>query len=172
MTGNLLRPALLGGALMGVLSALPFVSAGNCCCCLWVVGGGLLAAYLLQQGQPTAIDVGDGALVGLLAGIIGAAISSILSIPITLMMGPIQAEIAQRILESLPNAPPEMDTVLENLRSGGMGGMGAVGAVVGFLVMLVIGVIFSTIGGLLGAILFRRGKPTVMPAGDAPPPAL
>ncbi len=172
MTNNLLRPALLGGALMGVLSALPFVSAGNCCCCLWVVGGGVLAAYLLQQGQPTAIDVGDGALVGLLAGIIGAVISSILTIPITLMMGPIQAQVVQRIIENLPNVPPEMDTALENLRSGHLGPMGAVGAVIGFISMLVVGMIFSTLGGLLGAVLFRRGKPAAAPAGDVPTPTI
>jgi hypothetical protein len=169
MTGSLLRPALLGGVLMGVLSALPFVSAGNCCCCLWVVGGGLLAAFLLQQGQPTAIDVGDGALVGLLAGIIGAVISSILSIPIAMMMGPMEGQILERIIQNVPNMPPEMETALENVRSGGVG---AVSAVVGFLAMLVIGMIFSTVGGLLGAILFRRGKPRVMPAGDAPTPGI
>ncbi len=172
MTNSLLRPALLGGALMGVLSALPFVSAGNCCCCLWVVGGGLLAAFLLQQEQPTAIDVGDGALVGLLAGIIGAVISSILSVPITLMMGPIQAQIAQRLIENLPNVSPEMDTALENLRSGNLGAAGAISLVVRFIMTLVVGMIFSTIGGLLGAVLFRRGKPTVTPAGDAPTPTM
>ena len=32
---------------MGVLSALPIVSAGNYCCCLWVISGGLVAAYVL-----------------------------------------------------------------------------------------------------------------------------
>lgn len=169
MTSSLLRPALLGGVLMGVLSALPLVSAGNCCCCLWVVGGGLLAAYLLQQGQPTAIDIGDGAMVGLLAGIFGAAISTVLSIPITLMVGPIQAQLAERLLQNLPNVPDEMQSAIDNMRGGGLG---AVGAVIGFFFMLFLGMIFSTIGGLLGAVLFRRGKPRIVPAGDAPTPAI
>ena len=35
------QPAVIGGVIMGVLSALPIVSAGNVCCCLWVVVGGL-----------------------------------------------------------------------------------------------------------------------------------
>ncbi len=39
-------PALLGGLFIGMLSALPIVSVGNCCCCLWMIGGGVLAAYL------------------------------------------------------------------------------------------------------------------------------
>ena len=54
---------------MGVLSALPLVAAGNLCCCLWVVSGGVVAAYLLQQNQSAPITPGDGALVGLLAGV-------------------------------------------------------------------------------------------------------
>ena len=57
---------------MGVLSALPLINAGNVCCCLWVVSGGVVAAYVLQQNQTAPITPGDGALVGLLAGLIGA----------------------------------------------------------------------------------------------------
>ncbi len=57
---------------MGVLSALPIISAGNLCCCLWVVSGGAVAAYILQQNQPTPLTPGDGAVIGLLAGIVGA----------------------------------------------------------------------------------------------------
>ena len=68
---NYLQPALVGGVIMGVLSALPFVAGGNLCCCLWVVSGGAIAAYLFQQNQSTPIATGDGALVGLLAGLIG-----------------------------------------------------------------------------------------------------
>ena len=44
----------IGGLVIGVLSALPFISAGNCCCCLWFVTGGVLAAYLMQQNQPAS----------------------------------------------------------------------------------------------------------------------
>ena len=36
-----LQPALVGGLVMGVLSALPLVNLGNLCCCFWVVSGGL-----------------------------------------------------------------------------------------------------------------------------------
>ena len=61
-TINYTKPALIGGAAMGVLSALPIVNMGNCCC-LWVLGGGAIAAYLLQQDHPAPINLGDGALV-------------------------------------------------------------------------------------------------------------
>ncbi len=56
MNGNaMLKPALMGGLVMGVLSALPGVSLGNCCCCAWLVTGGLVAAYLLQSNTPEPI---------------------------------------------------------------------------------------------------------------------
>ena len=34
----MIQPVLLGGLFLGVLSALPIISAGNCCC-LWTLGG-------------------------------------------------------------------------------------------------------------------------------------
>src|SRR5690606_23283660 len=88
VTASKLQPTLLGGLFIGVLSALPVVSMGNCLCCLWVVSGGVLAAYLLQQNQDAPIQAGDAAIVGLLAGIVGAFVAAIVSIPIQMLMGP------------------------------------------------------------------------------------
>ncbi len=72
MPASKLQPALLGGLFIGVLSALPIISVGNCLCCMWVIGGGVLAAYLLQQNQAAPISSSDGAMTGLLAGLVGA----------------------------------------------------------------------------------------------------
>src|SRR5436309_7480234 len=100
---NLVQPALYGGLVMGVLSALPIISAGNLCCCLWVVTGGLVAAYVLQQREPTPITPGDGALVGLMAGIVGAFVGLVISIPVTFLMAPMERQIVQRVLENSGN---------------------------------------------------------------------
>ncbi len=92
------QPALIGGVVLGVLSALPIVSVGNACCCLWVVAGGVIAAYLFQQNQHRPITPADGALVGLLAGLIGAVVARAISIPIDLMVAPIDAgQLVQRL---------------------------------------------------------------------------
>ena len=82
MPASKLQPALLGGLFIGVLSALPIISAGNCFCCMWVIGGGVIAAYLLQQNQAAPISSSDGAVTGVLAGLVGAVVSLIISIPI------------------------------------------------------------------------------------------
>ena len=54
-----------------MLSALPVINLANCCCA-WVLFGGALASYLMQQDHPVPITAGDGAIVGLLAGVVGA----------------------------------------------------------------------------------------------------
>src|SRR4051812_45391406 len=98
---------------MGVLSALPFVSAGNVCCCLWVICGGLVGAYILQQNQSAPISPGDGALVGLLAGLAGAVIQTIVSIPITMLIGPMERQMLQRFVDMAGSMPPEVREMLE-----------------------------------------------------------
>ena len=102
---------------MGVLSALPIISAGNACCCLWVVSGGLVAAYLFQQNRSTPMTPADGALVGLLAGLAGAFIRFAVAIPIDLLVAPMEQAMLQRVLE-MGTLPPEMRDVLDRYGRG------------------------------------------------------
>jgi hypothetical protein len=165
------QPALVGGVVTGVLSALPIVYAGNACCCLWVVTGGVTAAYLFQQNRAEPIAPGDGAVVGLLAGLVGAVVHLVLSIPIDIMMAPIERSIALRLVDMAGNLPNMRDTIEEfGRRSAGAGlGLILIRRIVVFMFMLVIGSIFSTIGGLIGAAIFRKSSPpgTI----DVPSPA-
>ena len=155
------QPALLGGLVMGVLSALPIISAGNLCCCLWIVSGGGAAAYLLQQSQLAPLTDGDGALVGVLAGLVGAFLYLVFSIPITFLVAPLQRQVLARLMERANGMPPEFREYM-----GGYVG-GVVGLIFGFLFMLVLGAIFSTLGGLLGAVFFRK-PPVPDASGEAP----
>ncbi len=149
------QAVLIGGAFTGVLSALPIVSAGNVCCCLWVVGGGAVAAYLLQQSQPQPLEVGDGALVGCLAGVFGAFVSTLVSIPVQLVTGPV----LERTVEMMRGRSDMAPEVLEMLdQFGEVGGAGVLAILVSFLFMLFFGVVFSTLGGVLGAVVFSRGR--------------
>jgi len=153
------QPALLGGLVTGVLSALPIVGAANACCCLWVVSGGLLAAYLLQQDRQQPITAADGAIVGLLAGISGAIIQFVLSIPIGILVGPVERQILERLREMSGAA---------SSASFGMDGAGFVGVVilriVVFFFTLIVGSVVSTLAGLVGAALFAKTTPDSRPA--------
>jgi hypothetical protein len=165
MPSSKFQPALYGGLLLGVLSALPIISLGNVCCCLWVLAGGVVAAYLLQANQQPAITPGDGAVVGLLAGVIGSVVQLFVSIPVGLVMGPIQGRLAERILENAGDIPENMRPMMDALRHGGFS---VIGAILGFFVFLFIAGVFSTLGGLIGAAIFRK-RTTVVPP-DLPPP--
>jgi hypothetical protein len=161
-----LQPALLGGVFIGVLSALPVISIGNCCC-LWIVGGGMLAAYLDQApGRPN--NMARGALDGLLAGIIGAFVFLAASAVVNTLMAPLQQRLIAGILDGTYDMPPEVRDWFEMIRDRDSGFFGQV---LGFVFQLFAGSIFGTLGGLLGAALFWRDDlPPAIGGPQVPPP--
>jgi hypothetical protein len=152
-----LQPAFWGGLFIGVLSALPLISAGNCCCCLWVVSGGALAAYLRQQNLPFQITAAEGALVGLIAGAIGGVIAAVLGIPMHMLMSGYQSQLIERILSSNPDMPAEVRDAVEQWAVGGAAT--AVMMVVNFVVCTIVGML----GGLLGVAIFKKNVPPPPP---------
>ena len=161
MSQALLQPVLFGGLFMGVLSALPIISLGNCCC-LWVMGGGAMTAYLTQHGKSDPITLGEGAFRGFLAGVLGAVVYVVVSLPIQVVAEPLQRGMMDRLLESAADVPPELLDMIESLESGG----GVAAILIGFFFMLAVGMVFSPLGGLLGALMFRSAPP----AAPADPP--
>jgi hypothetical protein len=145
---------------MGVLSALPFISAGNVCCCLWVIAGGVVAAYVLQQNEAAPITPGDGALVGLLAGLLGALIQFVISIPINFVVGPMERAMVQRVLDMSGNMPPDVRDMMERWGRGDQPLAFVIMArVFAFMLWLCLGAVFSTIGGVIGAAIFKKNTP-------------
>jgi hypothetical protein len=153
MDSGRLQPAIYGGLLIGVLSALPIVNAGNCCCCLWVVAGGALAVYLRQQNSPFAVTAAEGALVGLLAGLIGGVIGVLLSIPLDAMVGPFQKQLIDRVLSTQPDIPAQTRDMLERA------GTGPAALAFKFFFNIVTGAVFGMLGGLLGVAVFKKNAP-------------
>jgi hypothetical protein len=163
MTSQKLRPALLGGLFIGTLSALPVVSVANICCCLWLVTGGGLAAWLLQQQQADPVSQTDGATVGFLAGVIGAGVYLVVSLPVTLIMGPLFEEWMARALENAGDVP--LRDLLERYRGAGTR---VVSLVIGFIFQLALGMVFPTLGGVIGAMAFRKTPPPPPPPSAGP----
>jgi hypothetical protein len=157
-----LQPALLGGVAIGVLSALPVINIANCCCA-WILFGGALAAYLMQQNHPEPIQAGDGALVGLMAGVVGSFVYLIISVPISLAMGPLNTQMMQRVLRNSQAMPPEVREMFEAMSGGPAIG---IGLVLGFFVMLFLSSLFGMLGGIFGALMFKKDPPSPPP----PPP--
>ena len=160
---NKVKPALIGGVLLGLLSVIPFVNALNICCCLWAILGGMLASYLYIKNSPTPASPGDGAAIGAMAGAIGAVISLILGIPISYAMGPMMRNMMLGWMESLDARQAE-----QLRRSFEMSGDSIVPVIINALIVAALLFVFSIIGGLIGTALFEKRKGGVTP--PPPPP--
>lgn len=163
-------PAILGGIFIGVTSALPGINLLNCFCCGLVIGGGIIAARSLIRNSPLPISTTDGAVVGLIAGGIGAAIKTVLEIPIKMLLFRFGADNMSQlrdIIDSIEGMPPGVKDMVSNMMTGTM----SVAAImVEFLFALVIYAIFATIGGMLGVKIFEKRPPGLPPSSSMPPP--
>lgn len=159
------QPALLGGLFIGVLSALPILSLGNCCC-LWFVGGGALAAYLQFLDEPGAsLPAGEGARAGLMAGVVGAVVWLVAVTVLQAILEPFERQVLDSILANASNLPPEWRPVLESLAESAS----APGQwLLGFAFQLVAGAVFGAVGGLLGSAMYSREAPP-SPGGPSAP---
>jgi hypothetical protein len=140
---NKLKPALLGGLIVGVLSAIPII---NYCCCIWSIGGGALAAYLYIKSSPNPVPMGEGAMVGGLAGVVGAVIYLILGLPIAMFFG--MAAMEEQLYRSGVHLP--FSGIVLILVSG----------IVGAIILAGL----ATLGGVIGTAIFEKRK-----GGAAPP---
>ena len=154
----------LGGALSGVLSSLPFVSVGNCCCA-WPISGGVVTVYLLRQSKPSLFSLDAGAIAGALSGVVGACVYLIVSLPIQYVLAPLQPEPAGRFPPS-SDVPPEVVAFAVDVVSSPF-----LLVLLGFTVMLLVGTVFSALGGLFGALFLRRQRSSSSASnGDLVPP--
>jgi hypothetical protein len=145
---NKLKPALLGGLIVGLPSALlSIVPIANWCCCLFSIAGGVLAGFLYIKSSQTQVSVGEGAIVGGMAGVVGGIIYVIIAIPIALVFG--MAMMTSQLSQAGVDVPfsPMILMVLA----------GIITAI--FLAVL------ATLGGLVSIPIFEKRK-----GGGAPPP--
>lgn len=164
-----MRPALMGGVAIGLLSAIPFVNIPNVCCCAWAIVGGLIATYLYVKNSTVPARPGDGAILGAIAGVVGAVIYVILGPPLNIMTGNAMLGVMVAMMERFnPDMGVEMQRQAEIMQSMPFMSQWVAslpGALFGALML----VVFGTVGGLLGVPLFekRKGEPGLPP----PPPS-
>lgn len=154
---GMLRAALVGGIVAGVLTAVPLV---NCLCCLWIIGGAMLAAHLLAKDSPRSITPGDGAVVGILAGIIAAVVDAVASLPFETM----NREYVQRFMDQLSQFADEMPAGWESWLDKRAGDLSPAWFLLGLLASAVIYAVLGAVGGTIGASLFGRKQ--------SPPPGV
>jgi hypothetical protein len=79
----------------------------------------------------------------------------VLSVPIDIVMGPFERSMAQRMMDLTGN-PQIRDVLQRYLQRETSIGLILVGRLIAFLFMVPIGAIFSALGGLIGAMVFRK----------------
>jgi hypothetical protein len=164
---SILLPALYGGIIMGVVSAIPGLSLLNCFCCAGIMLGGFMAVFFYKKdltGDMPPLESSDGLKLGALSGVFGAVVTVILSKMIFMVMGGIDSEMLLNMLDSFgvkENLPPE---ALSELERGGdpMGFLQIVGN-------FILCPLFGLLGGLIGYSVFKGKKtpgtpPPVVPA--------
>ncbi len=148
---SMLVPALVGGGLAGLFSAIPFL---NCLCCLWIISGALLSSYLLAKDSKVNLGAGDGAIVGIFSGIVAAVVHAFVNIPFQA----INIRFARRFFEVLgqyaENVPSNLNSWLEQRP----GGLTPPLFFMGLLFSSVIFAAFGALGGVIGISLFGRKK--------------
>jgi len=156
-----LKPALIGGVILGVLSAIPAV---NYCCCIWALVGGLIAAKMYIKASPNPVTPADGAIVGAMAGGVGVVLIIVVGIPLYLILGTAMLSMMQGVMQNADSG----QAAQFNEAMAASGGVTFFNAIKGALLSSVVAVIFAAVGGLLGVALFekRKGGPGVPP----PPP--
>jgi hypothetical protein len=157
---NKVKPAVIGGVVLGLLSAIPFVNLVNFCCCAWAILGGMLATYMYVKNSPTPANAGDGAVIGGIAGAIGAVIYLVIGIPLSIVAGTAMREVLVNLLTSLDPRQAEMIRAQMEVQVQSISGA----IIQGFIGALLL-IVFAVLGGLIGIPLFEKRK-----AGPMPPP--
>jgi hypothetical protein len=157
-----LKPALIGGVVLGLLSSIPLINWVNFCCCLWAILGGMLASYLYIKNSPTPVGAGDGAILGVIAGVIGGLVSLVVGIPVSILASAAMSGLMRSLMENVdPSQARAMETQMQAAAT-------VSGAIIQGIIGAVLLVIFSTIGGLLGIPIFEKRKGNLTPP---PPPS-
>ena len=147
---------LVFGAGTGVLSIIPIINWLNCLFCGWMLLGAMFTVKVIGDKANASIEVGEGAIIGLLTGLVTGVIYGGFS---AMMVG-FQAGQVQQLLSQFGGGSMSM----------GIGGLVITSLCIGILVFP----IFGALGGLIGAAVFKKNTPYGGPppgGGFGGPPA-
>lgn len=152
---DFLKPSITGGLFLGVLSSIPFIGSLNVICCLWAQAGGGLAAWLLDKQRPGGLKYGDGAFGGVISGLIGAFVNTIIGIPIQLLLFTPEAyATVQERMAQMPMSPAVREAILQFFTPG----FNLSRTLIGLLMYMVLFGLFAMIGGILAVAILNRKK--------------
>jgi hypothetical protein len=150
------KQSILLGALVTALLSTSYLGFINCLCCAGVIIGGLVTVWHYTGTYQITIPAGKGAVMGLLAAILGAVIATILNYFLAEMGLGANEAIMNFFIENFgENMPPEqLEQMREQMEQNQSLGAYLLNGLVGVLVSA----IFGAIGGAIGAAIFQKGE--------------
>jgi hypothetical protein len=134
----LLVASLLGGLTNTILSNVPFVNIINCLCCAGFWLGSILAVWIYKR-QAGTVTLGQGILVGTLAGLFAGIFGFALSFVGGAGLQALVASYGKYI-------PGDLD--ISDTLSG-------VGSIVANLAGVGVNIVLGAVGGLVGGLIFK-----------------
>lgn len=167
-----LIPALYGGVIMALISAIPFINFINCFCCAGVMLGGFLSVFFYKNNftpDTPPFTSGDCMGIGALAGVFGAIMGTVLTLASLMLFGNIMGEFIFSIIRNMNLELPQeaLDAMEESMSAG----MTFISMFIQLISNLVIDTIFGLLGGLIGYSVYKP-KGVVIPPAPMPPPPL
>jgi len=145
---------LLGGLVAGLLST-SYLGLINMACCAGVIIGSVLTVWHYTDSNEVTIRPGEGAVMGLLAALVGWAISFVLNY--VLIKAGIRSDlvVSQFFLDRFGDKMPaeQYEQMVEQMSADITFAKYFMSAIWGVAASIV----FGSIGGVLGAAIFKKG---------------
>ena len=128
----------------------------NCLCCAGLIAGGFLGVFFYKSNftpDTPVYSTGDCLTVGVLAGVFGALVATVVSAFSVMVFGNVIGEFLLRLLESveLDISPDMMEELQRGIRYAAGGGM----LIFELFANLFIYPIFGLLGGLIGYAVWK-----------------
>lgn len=145
---------LLGGVVAALLST-SYIGFINCLCCLGVIIGAVTAVWHYTETNQLTIRPGEGAVMGLVVGALGAFIAIFLNYALIKAGVRHDAAIVDLMLQNFGDAldPAQYDQLAAQRDEE----VSFVPHFVNGLLSVAVSAVFGAIGGAIGASLFKKG---------------
>jgi hypothetical protein len=146
------KAILIGGGISGLASLLPVL---HLACCLIPLACAILSVAIYSGASPRPpLTNADGFVLGAMTGMIGTAVYAALIIPLTFLMGNFVGGLLGHLIPNPAEMPYGLRPILQSVLDH-FGSVLSVILILKILGQLAVFVLFGSLGGVLGAALFR-----------------
>ena len=164
---------------MAATTVTPVLNWINCLCCAGIMGGAVVATWMYKRNFPPSMpfSVGDGATIGVLSGLFGAVLNSMLS---ALLLGVSSHNMSAAFDEKFDEALRRMESTGQDVQAFNhvrdLVLQVAQSPILLFLIILAFSLLlfaaFGVLGGLIGGSIFKTRTVPVVPPSQQSGPAV